>query len=164
MNRHLPHVYVIPEDDSDRQIANGFVLHPGVQQACVRIAAPSRGWQNALRTYQDSYVAMLRKYPSAHVVLLVDFDGKVDKRMNEIVGATSTDDHLGGRVFVLGPRQTPETLRSDLKMPLEEIGARLADACFTGNLEIWRHEQLGHNDAELQRLMTSVKPFLFIRP
>lgn len=30
VNKYKPHVFVIPEDDADRQIADGFVLHPGV--------------------------------------------------------------------------------------------------------------------------------------
>ncbi len=30
INRALPHVWVLPEDDANRQIANGFVDHPNV--------------------------------------------------------------------------------------------------------------------------------------
>jgi hypothetical protein len=28
VNRYKPHIYVVPEDDANRQIANGFLLHP----------------------------------------------------------------------------------------------------------------------------------------
>ena len=27
-NKYLPHVYVLPEDDANRQIVNGFFLNP----------------------------------------------------------------------------------------------------------------------------------------
>ena len=28
VNKYRPHVYVLSEDDANRQIANGFLLHP----------------------------------------------------------------------------------------------------------------------------------------
>ena len=30
INKHKPHLLVLPEDDADRQIANGFVIAQGV--------------------------------------------------------------------------------------------------------------------------------------
>lgn len=31
-NKHKPHVIVLPEDDANRQIANGFLLDPSIKQ------------------------------------------------------------------------------------------------------------------------------------
>jgi hypothetical protein len=80
MNKYKHHVYVIPEDDADRQIADGFVLHHRVQGARIMVVPPPGGWPNVLKTFQVEYIPTLRKHPVAHVVMLIDFDDRVDIR------------------------------------------------------------------------------------
>jgi hypothetical protein len=65
------------------------------------------------------------------------------------------------RVFVVGSKHEPETLKRALKIGFEAIGKSLANDCDTGTAECWDHEQLQHNDAERRRLVQIVKPFLF---
>ena len=64
-------------------------------------------------------------------------------------------------MFVVGSKDKPETLKKALNISFEEIGKSLADDCDAGTTELWGHEQLQHNDAERQRLVQTVKPFLF---
>ena len=80
MNKYAPHVYVIPEDDADRQIADGFVLHPRVKDARIQVVPPAGGWSKVLKTFRDEYIPKLRNYPDTHVVMLIDFDDQVEKR------------------------------------------------------------------------------------
>jgi hypothetical protein len=80
MNRYKPHVYVIPEDDRDRQIADGFVLHDQVKDTRIQVVPPAGGWAKVLETFRDEYVSKLHDYPAAHVVMLIDFDDDVQKR------------------------------------------------------------------------------------
>jgi hypothetical protein len=43
MNKYRPHVIVIPEDDANRQIANGFLLHPAIATRAVGVMPPAGG-------------------------------------------------------------------------------------------------------------------------
>ena len=70
-------------------------------------------------------------------------------------------DELKSRVFVIGPKETPEILRRALGKKWEEIGESLADECFGGTVDIWGHEQLQHNEPDRLRLIQSVRSILF---
>jgi hypothetical protein len=159
MNRYAFHVYVIPEDDRDRQIADGFVLHDQVNDTRIRVMPPAGGWAKVLETFRVEYVAELRQYPSAHVIMLIDFDDRIDTRKADFEHEIPAE--FKTRVFVVGPKDNPETLKKALKINFEEIGKFLAHDCYTGTAKYWDHEQLEHNDAERQRLVQTVKPFLF---
>ena len=91
--------------------------------------------------------------------MLIDFDGQIDERRAEFEQAIPED--LKARVFVVGSKHEPETLKKSLNIGFEKIGESLADDCDAGTAELWDHEQLQHNDAERQRLVQTVKPFLF---
>jgi hypothetical protein len=158
MNKYLHHVYVIPEDDRDRQIADGFVLHHQVKDTRIQVMPPAGGWTKVLATFRDEYVSKLRHYPAAHVVMLIDFDDQVETRKARFEQEVPKE--FRGRVFVVGSKHDPETLKKALNMGFEEIGNSLADDCDAGTAEHWDHEQLRHNDAERQRLVETVKPFL----
>lgn len=159
MNRYERHVYVIPEDDADRQIADGFVDHLGVDDRRIKVMPLGGGWRSVLETFQDEYIQTLRNYSLAHVVMLIDFDDQVEKRRAEFEQAIPDD--LKARVFVVGAKHNPETLKAARKTSFEKIGESLANDCDAGTTEHWDHEELQHNDAERQRLVRTVKPFLF---
>jgi hypothetical protein len=159
VNRYRPHVFVIPEDDADRQIADGFVLHPRVTTRQVQVIEPPGGWMRVLDTFRKEYVRLIQQNAHTHVVMVVDFDGEVEGRRAKFEAGTPTDVHA--RVFVIGPRETPETLRKSLNIGYEDIGRALADDCDRDRTDMWHHELLRHNEAERLRLFQTVKPFLF---
>jgi len=159
MNKYAPHVYVIPEDDRDRQIADGFVLHHQVKDRRIKIVPPAGGWPKVLKTFRDEYIQELHDYQGAHVVMLIDFDDQVERRKVDFEQVIPEE--FKTRVFVVGSKYNPETLKRALNISFEEIGRSLADDCGAGRTEHWDHEQLGHNDGERQRLVQIVKPFLF---
>jgi hypothetical protein len=43
INKHRAHILVLPEDDANRQIANGFVLDPNLNDRAIQILPPSGG-------------------------------------------------------------------------------------------------------------------------
>lgn len=159
MNRYAPHVYVIPEDDRDRQIADGFVLHHQVKDSRIQVVPPAGGWSKVLATFVKEYVPKLRDFKDAHVVMLIDFDDQVEGRKEQF--AKEIPAEFQTRVFVVGAKRNPEALKSALKIGFEEIGRSLADDCDTDSTSYWSHEELRHNDVERQRLVQAVKPFLF---
>lgn len=159
MNRYAPHVYVIPEDDSDRQIADGFVNHDQVKAPRIQVMPPAGGWRYVLQTFVNEYVRRLREDPQGHVVMLIDYDGFYNDRRAEFEQAIP--DELRPRVFVVGALQTPEILKGELGKTFEEIGMSLADDCYGGTQSVWGHEQLKHNAVDRDRLVAIVKPILF---
>lgn len=93
------------------------------------------------------------------LILLIDFD-KVESRLAHIQEAIPAD--LKDRVFVLGTWDEVEALNKSLGyIGSEAIGKDLAENCAENVETLWEHEQLRHNQAEVRRLVQSVKPFLF---
>ena len=123
------------------------------------VMPPAGGWSYVLKTFQREYVKMLRGNPQAHVVMIIDFDGDFENRRKEFDQAVP--DEIKARVFVVGPKHTPELLKSKLNRDYEQIGTALADDCDAGETALWEHEELNHNDPDRQRLIQTVKPFLF---
>ncbi len=159
MNKYAPHLYVIPEDDADRQIALGFVDYHKVDDRRIQVMPPAGGWSNVIRIFTVEYVQKLRNCPQAHVVMLIDFDGHISERRAEFEHDIPAD--LRMRVFVVGSKDNPESLKKGLRSSFEEIGTALAHDCDARTTAVWDHEQLQHNDAERQRLFDTVRRFLF---
>lgn len=163
-NKFQPHVLVIPEDDANRQIANGFVLHPQLKQRYIDIQPCAGGWLKVHAHFLAQHLPALRKYPHRHLILLIDFDDSVDRRIDYFQKDFAED--IQKRVYLLGSKGEPEELRKANGLSLEQIGLQLANECAAnypaeaGNT-LWQSELLKHNQAELQRLKQNVRPFLF---
>jgi hypothetical protein len=159
MNKYRPHVFVIPEDDANRQIANGFVLDPNLNERAIQILPPAGGWQNVVDNFRDVHAHELKRYSERRIVLIVDFDRQYEKRfqfMKNEIPNTEID-----RVFVLGVLSEPEELKTSAGMSFENIGKELAQDCVGNRHHFWGHDLLQHNELELNRLISSVKSFLF---
>jgi hypothetical protein len=159
VNKFKPHIYVIPEDRRNEQIANGFAQHPSVMTRQMQVVEPACGWEKTLDTLRDEYVALLRQHHNAYVVLVIDFDGSCEKRRKFCDSEIPED--VRDRVFVVGSQIDPETLKRSLDKNYEDIGRSLADDCDGDKLDFWGHEQLMHNESDRLRLVQVVKPFLF---
>ena len=159
VNKSKPHLYVIPEDDADRQIANGFALHWGVDTRQYQVIPPPGGWPQVLSLFKQEYIPALRRNALTHLVLLIDFDGRGDDRYRRFAEEIPAD--LAERVYVLGPRDEPEDLKRELGLSLEQIGTALADDCAGSSIGNWGHDHLVHNEPERVRLADNVRPFLF---
>ncbi|NEP12719.1 MAG: hypothetical protein F6K14_21425 [Symploca sp. SIO2C1] len=158
LNRYKPHIFVLPEDDANRQIANSFVLHPHLKERVIQVLPPARGWKKVVSKLLEIHVPEMWQYSEERIVLLIDFDQ--DKERLSYVNSQIPDD-LKDRVFVLGVLSEPEKLRTGIKKTFEEIGEALANDCYDNTNELWGHELLKHNKTELERMIDYVKPFLF---
>ncbi len=159
VNKYKPHLYVVPEDDAERQIADGFVLHSYVDTRQVQVVDPAGGWTKVIETFKAEYLTVLQQNDKAHVVLLVDFDMKGEDRLDRFKEVIPSD--FCRRVFVIGPSDEPESLRRATNQRYEEIGLALAKDCYDNETDMWGHPQLRHNDDQLKLLEEIVKPFLF---
>lgn len=158
VNKNKPHFFVIPEDDADRQIAVGFVQHYRVVvQRQIQVVEPAGGWARVLDTFKEEYLPLVQKDLRTHVVMIVDFDGDTAGRRSHFEAETPED--IRDRVFVIGPRDTPELLRKSLRKGYEEIGWSLAEYCDGDLKETWDHELLQHNNQDRLRLLQTAKSF-----
>jgi hypothetical protein len=157
LNREMPHLLIIPEDRANAEMANGFVLGPGVDRRRIQVVREAGGWLEVVKRFKDTYVPHLHRYPAGFVVLLIDFDGQA-KRFREV--QDEIPDALADRVFILGALTEPEDLKAPGKS-LETVGEELARDCQTDNTVFWENDLLKHNSQELIRLKSSVSKFLF---
>jgi hypothetical protein len=159
INKHRPHVFILPEDDANRQLANGFVLGV-VNDTQVRILSEVGGWVHVCDKFAEEHVEEMRRYPSRFMILLIDFDSDPQRLQR---AQQKIPDDLEARVFVVGVRPEPEALRRDGCGSYEAIGRKLAQDCGDESKTetLWDHEYLKHNDVELVRLRHAVRGLLF---
>lgn len=157
-NKHRLHILVLPEDDANRQIANGFILDLNLNSRAIQVLPEARGWEDVVEKFTNDYASTMRQYPYRMIALLIDFD-KHEDRLSYV--KDQIPDDLENRVFVLGVLSEPERLRRDINKDFEKIGEALAKDCSDNTNELWGHDLLKHNQTELDRMISSVKPFLF---
>lgn len=159
VNRELPHVLVLPEDDANRQIANGFQLALDWQhERRLQVLAPAGGWNRVFDAFESDHIREMERNSNRFMVLLIDFDGDAG-RLQRSKGRIPP--HLAERVLVLGAWTEPEKLKNAGLGTYEEIGAKLANDCRDESNTIWSHELLRHNAGELNRLSAQVRSILF---
>lgn len=160
VNLYRPHVLVLPEDDANRQLANGFLNEPALNLRAIQVLPVAGGWAKVRDEAMRSHFSKLQNYPMRHLVLLVDFDGHFEERIAHFQAMIPAE--LSERIYLLGVADEPESLRTAQGVSLERIGERLASACTRDEPGLWSDPLLRHNLPELDRLIGSVKPFLFI--
>ncbi len=158
INKYKPHLLILPEDDANREIANGFVNNLKINERIIQILPIADGWTKAMEKFIDDYASGMQKFPQRRIVLLIDFDQR-ENRFDYVKEKIPTD--LQDRVFILGVQSNPENLRNSTQKSLETIGETLADNCADHIDDLWGHELLKHNETELESLRQDVKPFLF---
>ncbi|MEX0728333.1 MAG: hypothetical protein WD065_18830 [Planctomycetaceae bacterium] len=157
-NKYVPHVIILPEDDANYQLANGFRLHEAIAQGCIQVLPVAGGWPRVKSLLNDEHLAGLRNYHLRHLVLLVDFDGD-KQRYGQIIQDFPSD--LMPRLFVIGIWTEPEDLQRQQLGNNEAVGRQLARECRENRRELWNHELLAHNAAELDRMNGILRPILF---
>ena len=158
VNRHQPHVLVLPEDDANSRLANGFLLDPHLSARTIQVLGEAGGWNRVLERFLSDHLGGMERYIDRFMVLLIDFDGK-EERLQYV--RAKVPGHLQERVFVLGSLSEPEALRRAIPGSYEEIGLALAQDCREGTDTTWGHDLLRHNASELDRLREHVRPILF---
>ncbi len=158
MNKYKPHIFVLPEDDANRQIANGFLLWPNLNERAIQVLPPCGGWSRVLDSFTNEHVPEMKQYQERQMVLLIDFDERED-RFDYLTSHIPAD--LRERVFILGVKSKPEDLRRNITGTFESIGKALAKDCADNTNSVWGQDLLKHNNIELERMNLKIKPFLF---
>lgn len=150
VNKYKPHIQILPEDDANRQLANGFVLEMTTRQ--IQVLPEAGGWLQVCSVFGSEHVQAMRKFDKRFLVLLIDFDDDLP-RLPAVLETIPQD--LTNRVFVLGVRTEPEQLKAQLGS-YETIGRRLAKECLDDSGDTWAHVLLSHNQEQLEQLRLKV--------
>ncbi|MDB9450336.1 hypothetical protein [Dolichospermum circinale] len=163
VNKYNPHLIILPEDDHNLQIAKGFRRDLNVKDV-IQVLAVARSWKKVMKEFENNHIINMRQIPQRNILLLIDFDDQED-RFSYAEGYIPED--LRNRVFILGVKIEPRDLKKDVLKnfqgikSFENIGEALAKDCAENKNELWGHDLLIHNKPELERMILSVKPFLF---
>ena len=159
VNKNLPHVLVLPEDDANTRLANAFHLEVDVTRLRrMQVLPAAGGWNEVLNRFKSDHVTDMIRYRNRFMVLLIDFDSN-EERLN--IAQAAIPRNLSERVFVLGALSNPEGLKKVSLGSYETIGFALARDCREDSDTTWGHDLLRHNASELHRLRMHVRPFLF---
>lgn len=158
VNKYIPHVIVIPEDDANSNIANGFLLHENLSLRAIQVMPAAGGWPKVKDSFGTDHVPEMRKNSNRHVVLLVDFDQQ-DSRLETMKDVVPQD--LSDRVFIVGVWSEPEDLRTSRLGSMETVGTRIADECDKNSESLLSHDLFRHNAREASRMSKALKPILF---
>lgn len=156
-NKYKPHLLILPEDDANRQLANGFAMEVRDERQ-IQVLPEAGGWISVCEKFTADHIKGLHNYPERNLVLLVDFDGSADRpgKIGEWIPVDLKD-----RVFLLGVETEPEDLKKTLPGSLEDIGRMLGKDCREAGNDVWGHDLLRRNQQELRRLEQAVREFLF---
>lgn len=159
LNRENLHLLVLSEDKATSSVAAGFNDSVVGQ---MQVLPYERGWPNVLNAFKQTLLSRMRQYPKCHLVLLIDFDNDFPDRLNHFKQHFPAD--VADRVYVLGALGNIEDAKRSTGMKFGELGQQLARECEENQRVIWNDDQIRHNTDEVQRLLGSVRPFLFEAP
>lgn len=159
VNKYRGHIYIIPEDDANRQIAVGFEKDFRIKTRTIQTLPVAGGWTLAVEKLLTEYVSILRSNSKSHVVVLIDSDNQPD-RINKSLA--DVPDDVRDRVFILGAFREPESLKAAANLHFEQIGERLAEECYVGDTNLWGHDEFSHISNEVSRAKDSLRSLIFV--
>jgi hypothetical protein len=109
INKNKPHLLILPEDDANRQIINGFIQNLNVNNRAIQILPIADGWKKAVDKFTNDHIKTMRQYPQRNILLIIDFD-ECEDRLNFVENYIPDD--IKNRVFVLGVQSNPESLNN----------------------------------------------------
>lgn len=158
VNKELPHLFVLPEDKANGDIATEFQIEVSFERyRQMQVLKPAGGWLAVLSVFKTEHLTAMENNPHRYMVLMIDFDG--DENRREFV-MTKIPDHLRDRVFILGSFIDPQALKAELGS-YKTIGRTLASECRDQTASFWDNKLLAHNKNELERLRIVVRRILF---
>lgn len=78
VNKARPHVFVLPEDDANRQLANGFHLGASSTRQ-FWVSNVAGGWNEVLNHFVLDHISDMERHNQRFMILLIDFDDQPDR-------------------------------------------------------------------------------------
>ena len=71
VNKYKSHLLVLPEDDANEDIVNGFILNTNIDVRTIFIEPVAHGWPKVITSFVNEYIPRMRKYTQGMMVLLL---------------------------------------------------------------------------------------------
>ena len=165
-NKYTEHLQVLVEDEANRQLINGLALNLSLQPRQLQVLPVAGGWSAVLGRLEDpATIQGLQNYGKRRLLLLIDFDNQLVTRQAKYNALKATlPANVADRVYLLGCLHEPEKLKAacNYSKSIEKLGLELSSDCDPHPAQnLWQHDHMLHNAAELNRLVSQVKPFLY---
>ena len=79
INNYNPHLIILPEDDHNSQIANGFKGDLNVNFRVIQTLRVAGGWKKVLEEFKNTHISSMRQFPQRNMLSLIDFDDQEDR-------------------------------------------------------------------------------------
>ncbi|WP_174764113.1 hypothetical protein [Anabaena sp. UHCC 0253] len=73
INKNKPHLLILPEDDANRQIINGFIQNLNVNNRAIQILPIADGWKKTVDKFTNDHIKAMRQYPQRNILLIIAF-------------------------------------------------------------------------------------------
>uniref|UniRef100_A0A7C4W7H2 DUF4276 family protein n=1 Tax=Desulfatirhabdium butyrativorans TaxID=340467 RepID=A0A7C4W7H2_9BACT len=156
VNRYRPHLVVVMEDDSYRQLVNGAKLYARFSHNHIDARKLLGGWTKVLDGIDEEgeLLKELRRFTHMHLLLLIDFDNQYDRRY-EIFRERCQKADCYNRSFLLGiDHDQAEDLKHTQRNSFESLGKELVEGCLDPECpnSAWNEEHLRCNQTEIERM------------
>jgi hypothetical protein len=156
-NKYQPHVFLIPEDDANREVALALLLELDIDPAKYKLFLAARGWPHVVESFLRDHVNGMNRFQQRYLIMLIDMDNHPE-RLENIRAQIPVD--LEERVFILGTLSEPEDLKPDLGSSFDDVGVMLGRDIRDSTGRAWGHALLQINQPELDRLKTHLCPLI----
>lgn len=134
VNKYKPHLFIIPEDDADRQIAVGFELRGNIKARSLQIVNTAGGWLKVIDLIETEYIPILKKYPKSQVLGIIDCDNHPERIIESL---NRFPEEFRDRIFLIGTLKDPQELKKNVNLSFERIGEDLG-----GRMSQWKSRYL----------------------
>jgi hypothetical protein len=114
VNKYTKYVVILPEDDANRQIINGFLNVIGVNFRAIDVRSVAGGWKKALSVRIEPLLKELETNINMSLLVVIDFDCQFKNRQR--IFRQKVGDHLIDRAFLLGAISEPEKLKKEFNL------------------------------------------------
>ncbi|OOF45076.1 hypothetical protein [Rodentibacter trehalosifermentans] len=162
-NKYRKHLFILCEDDINKEISKGITEQLDLNPTnIIHYEKIARGWEKCFSLLEHKYIPELLDIPERYLLIVMDFDGQFDERMNKFKLILDNSSELSERVFLVGAAAEPETLKANLKLSghNDDVGRQLFDDCNAESSQYWCSSELVHNKDEIERLKKTTSSFI----
>lgn len=166
MNKFIPHLKILCEDQATYDLANGFYL--GYLNKLGNISSYLHlerrylgGWPKFENTLRDDLLDELSKNQYVNYLFIMDFDGIERENRLYSINKFIRENNIQDRVFILGCKKEPQDLkniaidfikRAGDKFTMQNLGKALFSDCDEKQYKLWGSDHLQHNFREISHL------------
>lgn len=163
-NTRQPFLTIVPEDEAWASLVRGFLLAQGVNSDNIDMDRSFGGYWHVMERFEKELVPEMLRNANMHVLLLVDFDRKYERRLDQFNSLTPAS--IRNRAFLAGCQCEAEDFKRECGGgKWERLGQKMADFCLQNanatGIDPWTQPQIAISASEISRLKMKAASFIF---